>query len=88
MLDVERVRDGTDRRPTATGVVRGYHRGLRLDGAARQLSGTAKPLADVAAGAGFYDQSHFTRAFKARFRMTPGAFRAAARGGGDPSPLG
>ena len=59
----------------------GYLRRLRLDAAARVLSGTERPLAEVAAGAGFYDQSHFTRAFKARFRMTPGAFRAATRGG-------
>jgi AraC family transcriptional regulator len=58
-----------------------YLRGLRLDAAARELSHTGKPLAEVAAGAGFYDQSHFTRAFKVRFRMTPGAFREAARPG-------
>jgi AraC family transcriptional regulator len=61
--------------------VGGYLRGLRLEAAARNLSGTTKPLAEVAADAGFCDQSHFTRAFKARFRMTPGAFRAAARAG-------
>jgi AraC-like DNA-binding protein len=65
--------------------VGGYLRGLRLDAAARVLSGTGKPLAEVAADAGFYDQSHFTRAFKARFGMTPAA---AARGVGGPTRLG
>lgn len=32
---------------------------------------------DVAAATGFCDQPHLTRAFKARFGVTPGAFRAA-----------
>jgi AraC family transcriptional regulator len=62
-----------------------YLRGLRLDGAARELRGTAKPLARVAVEAGFYDQSHFTNAFRARFRVTPGEFRAAARAGEMPA---
>ncbi|MFL5243816.1 MAG: helix-turn-helix domain-containing protein [Gemmataceae bacterium] len=58
-----------------------YVRGLRLDGAARELCTTRKALAQVAVDAGYYDQSHFTHAFKARFRMTPGEFRAAVRAG-------
>lgn len=33
--------------------------------------------ADVAASCGFFDQSHLTRAFKARLGVTPGAYRAA-----------
>ncbi|MGO4175231.1 AraC family ligand binding domain-containing protein [Bosea sp. TAF32] len=35
---------------------------------------------DVAAATGFCDQPHLTRAFKARFGVTPGAFRAAHTG--------
>lgn len=35
---------------------------------------------DVAAATGFCDQPHLTRAFKARFGVTPGAFRAAHLG--------
>jgi AraC family transcriptional regulator len=60
--------------------VGGYLRSTRLEEAARDLSNTAKPLAQVAVDAGFYDQSHFSRAFKARYRMTPGEYRAWAVG--------
>lgn len=35
---------------------------------------------EVAAATGFCDQPHLTRAFKARFGVTPGAFRAAHAG--------
>jgi len=35
----------------------------------------------VAQEAGFADQSHLTRAFKARYGMTPGRFRALIVGG-------
>jgi AraC family transcriptional regulator len=54
-----------------------YVRRLRLELAARELACTEKPLAQVAAECGFYDQSHFTHAFKRRFRMTPMTFRVA-----------
>jgi AraC family transcriptional regulator len=56
-----------------------YARRLRLEHAARELAGTEKSLAQVAVESGFYDQSHFTHAFKRRFHMTPTAFRLAAR---------
>lgn len=36
------------------------------------------PLAEVAAGAGYADQSHMTREYVRIFGLTPGAFRAAA----------
>jgi AraC-like DNA-binding protein len=47
----------------------------RLD-LARQRMGAGRPLADVAAEAGFADQAHFTRTFKAMFGMTPARYRA------------
>jgi AraC-like DNA-binding protein len=45
----------------------------RLDMARRQLL-LARPLAETAFAAGFADQAHFTRAFKAAFGMTPGRY--------------
>ena len=51
-------------------------RDLRLSWAAEQLTETERELADVAVEAGFCDQSHFSRAFRRRFGMPPGRFRA------------
>jgi len=45
----------------------------RLD-AARDRLRDARPLADTAIEAGFADQAHFTRTFKAAFGMTPGRY--------------
>ena len=56
-----------------------YLRRLRVDRAIRELCSTAKPLADVAAGTGFADQSHFCRAFRLSTGMTPGQYRKAFR---------
>jgi AraC family transcriptional regulator len=57
----------------------GYARRLRLEWAAGRLARTDIPLIEVAADAGFVDQSHFTRAFKRRFGLTPARYRAAHR---------
>ena len=54
-------------------------RRLRIDWAAAELLRTERPLAEIAFEAGFADQSHFTRAFKARLGVTPGRFRDTAR---------
>ncbi len=54
-----------------------YVRGLRLDWAAGRLTATDQSIAQIALLAGFYDQSHFTRAFKHRFGLTPRAYRRA-----------
>jgi len=53
-----------------------YVRRLRLEWAAREMVVTNKPLAFLAVEAGFCDQSHFTRAFKRQFGVTPARFRA------------
>jgi AraC-like DNA-binding protein len=45
----------------------------RLDTARLQLR-RARPLAETALEAGFADQAHFTRTFKAAFGMTPGCY--------------
>lgn len=45
--------------------------------AARTMLATGEAPAAVAVACGFYDQSHLTRAFKARIGVPPGAFRAS-----------
>jgi AraC family transcriptional regulator len=56
-----------------------YVRRLRLEAACREVSGTDKPLSEIAAAVGFYDQSHFTNVFKRHTGMTPAQYRAAFR---------
>ncbi|MFV0672372.1 AraC family transcriptional regulator [Variovorax sp. tm] len=46
---------------------------------ARRLIAQGRALADAAAGAGFADQSHMTRAFVRFLGFTPGAYAAARR---------
>lgn len=46
----------------------------RLRAARDKLAGPWR-LADIAAAVGFADQSHFTRAFRSRFGLSPGAYR-------------
>ena len=53
-----------------------YVRRLRLERATALLARTEAGLAEVAAAAGFYDQSHFSRAFKLETGMTPREYRA------------
>ncbi len=52
-----------------------YLRRLRLDFAAREIVTTETLLGDIAIAAGFADQSHLTRTFKAHFGLTPSAYR-------------
>jgi AraC family transcriptional regulator len=52
-----------------------YFLWLRLIAARALLLKPACRLNEVALACGFSDQSHFTRAFKAAERMTPGAWR-------------
>lgn len=60
-----------------------FIRQLRVESACRELRETRRPLASVAYGAGFADQSHMTRMFgrwvgvtPARYRRLAGALRA------------
>lgn len=56
-----------------------YLRQLRIDWVAEKLRGSDLSLADLAVAAGFADQSHLSRAFKARIGWTPGAWRRLHR---------
>ena len=53
-------------------------RSRRVQAAAALLSRSSPPLSDVAYSAGFADQSHMCRDFKAGTGLTPGRFRALA----------
>jgi AraC-like DNA-binding protein len=55
-----------------------YLVGRRID-RARALIMAGNGLADAATAAGFVDQSHLTRQFKARYGVTPGRWAALAR---------
>lgn len=50
-------------------------RQLRLDHAASALTTTTTPLSEIALQAGFYDQSHFSNAFRRHFGTSPGLYR-------------
>jgi AraC family transcriptional regulator len=52
-----------------------YVRRRRLARARHLLAHTDLPLSAAAADAGFADQAHLTRAFRAAFGTTPGRFR-------------
>lgn len=52
-----------------------YVRQRRLAHAALLIRERQIPLAHIATAAGFFDQAHFTRAFKTQFGLTPAAFR-------------
>jgi AraC family transcriptional regulator len=56
-----------------------YARNWRVEVASSELATTAKPVAEVAAIAGFADQSHLCRTFKAVSGLTPNQFRAVFR---------
>lgn len=57
-----------------------YVRRLRIEYACQQLARTDAALSSIAYVAGFADQGHFSRTFRALTGMTPGAYRRAARG--------
>ena len=54
-----------------------YVRCLRVEHVARRLIMSSEPLASLAVEAGFADQSHMQRVFKARMGLTPADYRRA-----------
>lgn len=56
-----------------------YQRALRIGIARKALAESARPIASVAAEAGFTDQSHFARVFKRMTGQTPRDFRQGAQ---------
>lgn len=57
-----------------------YGRRLRIEWAAAEIAAGDRPLAEIAAEAGFADQSHFTRLFRRYVGTTPGRYRAFQSG--------
>jgi AraC family transcriptional regulator len=55
-----------------------YGRRLRVAWAAAELARSETPLAEIAARAGFADQSHFTRVFRRHVGTTPARYRDRA----------
>ena len=58
-----------------------YLRRVRIERAAEQLGASELPLATIALGAGFSDQSHFSNVFRRLTGMAPSAYRRAVRAG-------
>lgn len=54
-------------------------RRLRVERACAEMTRSGRPLSQIAADAGFYDQSHFSNAVKRHTGLTPAEFRSAAR---------
>lgn len=52
-----------------------YVRERRIEFACRELINMDNTISEIAAAAGFFDQSHFTRTFKRVLGVTPGLFR-------------
>ncbi|HSJ24493.1 MAG TPA: AraC family transcriptional regulator [Longimicrobiales bacterium] len=54
-------------------------RALRIEHAARRLSSSDAAISGIALDAGFYDQSHFTNAFRSHMGITPAEYRRRHR---------
>lgn len=54
-----------------------YLRHCRLERAAGLLRGPGQPIAEIALDAGFADQSHFSKAFRKAFAVSPSEYRRA-----------
>jgi AraC family transcriptional regulator len=62
-------------RKTYGSTVGEYTRRLRIEFACRELSKVDLSIARIAANAGFFDQSHFTRTFRRLMGVTPAEYR-------------
>ncbi len=60
--------------------VKQYVLRVRIDEAARLLSGTEQPIAQIAGRCGFYDQAALTRRFTKVTGMSPGQYRTRSGG--------
>jgi AraC family transcriptional regulator len=56
-----------------------YVRNLRIERATMQLADTDRSLAEIALGAGFSDQSHFSNMFRQHTGFSPSKFREISR---------
>lgn len=52
-----------------------YYRSKKIDWACKQLTHSEKVITDIALEAGYYDQSHFNKAFRKQIQMTPEQYR-------------
>ena len=59
--------------------VANYARRRRIERARAEMATSTRPLSAIALDAGFSDQSHFTRVFRAAFGMTPGQYARSLR---------
>lgn len=58
---------------------REYINNARMEKAASMLTSTYLTIAEIAQKTGYYDQNHFTKAFKQRTGFTPKQYRARSR---------
>jgi AraC family transcriptional regulator len=58
-----------------------YVRWLRLEETKKDLRDTARTVADIGIDAGFYDQAHYSRAFRAAYGISPSGYRKTFRAG-------
>jgi AraC family transcriptional regulator len=61
--------------------ITGYVMKRRLDFACQEMLNSRGSLCEIALAAGFFDQSHFTRTFKAQMGMSPNQYRATLGSG-------
>ena len=59
--------------------VSAFVRRMKISRAAELLRGRDRSLAEICAMLGYFDQSHFSRAFKAVTGVTPGKYRESLR---------